>query len=88
MDIITPLISLIFMIIAYHWGYREGKNKGILRGVSSLFWWFESKAGVQQVNMWIADEPDPNIKEHFINVNKYRRCSEVYGLVLNRSDDE
>ena len=88
MDIITPTIVLVCMLGAYYWGLREGQQKGILKGVSALFWWFEAKAGVNQVNLWIADEPDAELKENFTNVNKYRRCTEVYGLILNRSDDE
>lgn len=88
MDIITPAIAFVLMIGAYYWGYREGQSRGILKGVSALFWWFESKAGIQQVNLWIADEPDAMIKESFTNVNKYRRCDEVIGLILNRTDDE
>ena len=88
MDIVTPTIVFVCMLGAYYWGHRDGQQRGIVKGVNSLFWWFESKAGVQQVNGWIRQEPDANLKESLINVDKYRRCDEVIGLILNRSDDE
>ena len=88
MDLVTPTIVFILMLASWFWGKSQGYRDGVGDGAMALFWWFEDKAGVREVERWIDKEPDTDLQGSLMKINKYKNSDKIIALVIRRKEDE